>query len=97
MSDLIEQIAGLTSRINMLAGQRDELLQQWAVEVSQWTPGQVTKVRGYSFHGKSCRILTVKGCLTYRKEPEVRITARVLKKDGTDSSNTTHWTWQPGD
>jgi hypothetical protein len=95
MSNLTERITELTEQIQSLSNERTRLLQDWAQEVSPWTVGDITRVHGYSFSGKQCRILTVTGQLAYNGTRELKVTARILKQDGSDSAKGTDWTWKP--
>lgn len=97
MSTLIETIADLTAQITQLTDQRTALLQDWAQEVSPWKVGEVGPVRGFSFNGRQCRVLSVTGGLSYHREPQVCVAAKVLKKDGSDSAHDVRWTWRPED
>lgn len=97
MSETESRINDLTAEIGRLTKQRFEILQEWALQVSPWKVGEITGVRGYSFNGKQCKIKSVLGKLDYRHEPEIRVTATVLKQDGTEGRNTTDWRWRPGE
>lgn len=93
--ELASAIAGLQREIKDRIAERGRWLNEWAALVSPWKVGDVCKGQGYSFNKQDCRIVSVTGRLAYDTTPQVRIFAKVLKKDGSDSERTTDWTWRP--
>jgi hypothetical protein len=95
--ELLSQIDAINQQCEALSSQRAELLRQWVELVCPYKVGEVTEVLGYSHKGKMARIIEVNANVKWQygdKKPtkyEWWVKARVLKKDGNDSSLTTDW------
>lgn len=91
----LEQINELTARIKQLSTERDALLQEWAAATASVKIGDEVTAQGWSHKNKRCRVLAVKGELSWDNQPQIRIVTRLLKKDGTNSAHTTNWIDRP--
>lgn len=95
-SELLSKIDLINQQTKALSDQRAELLKQWVDLVCPYKVGDVTKVLGYSHNGKMARIEEVhaKAKWTYKAKEtpyEWWVVARVLRKDGSDSSLKANW------
>jgi hypothetical protein len=95
-SELLSKIDAINKQCESLSSQRAELLRQWVELVCPYKVGDVTKVLGYSHNGKMARIEAVHTKVKWQykakqEQYEWWVTARVLRKDGSDSSLTTDW------
>lgn len=80
-------ISDLDKQIEALTKQRNDLLDAWALEACPFEVGQVISNPGYAHKGKKCRVLHISWRRWAHAEYQWRVTAQLIKSDGSDSLN----------
>lgn len=102
-SELEQAVRYLGQQIDNLSEEQRRRANEWALLVSPWKVNERTPAQTFSsYRGDLCRVTHIRGVVSHESWPKredrllVRVTAMVLKKDGSDSLREVKWDWWPG-
>jgi len=91
MPELVEKYKELTKEKEALDAKVEAAGNALALELCPYKVGEVVKVKGYSFRGRSCRITNIYLKTGWKGDVEWAVRGILLKKDGTDAKNAVGW------